>query len=122
MPRGKEAAASTMKLIGPIAFYVGLLISLVAMFITPSGWLYVGLAVLGIIAGLANVTAKETGPYLFASIAFIITALGMTSLITLNGVVIPAELIRLAANITVFVGAGAVLIALKAIYGIAKSG
>ena len=105
---------------GPAAFYIGLLIALIAAFITPSGWLYVGLAVLGVIVGLLNVTAKETGPFLFASIAFIVAALGMAILIPLALVPIPAELIRLAANITVLVGSAAMLIALRAIYGMAK--
>lgn len=112
-------------LLGPAAFYVGLLIALVAAFIDPSGWLYVGLAVLGVIVGLLNITAKQTGPFLFASIAFIVTALGMQSLITLAGLpvglTVPVELTRLAANITVFVGSGAMLIALRAIYELAKS-
>ena len=105
---------------GPVAFYIGLLIALIAAFITPSGWLYVGLAVLGVIVGLLNVSAKETGPYLFASIAFIVSALGMATLIPMAGVAIRIELIRLAANITVLVGSGAIIIALRAIYGMAK--
>ncbi|MDI6643079.1 MAG: hypothetical protein QMD95_03400 [Candidatus Hodarchaeaceae archaeon] len=109
-----------ISLLGPVAFYVGLLITLGTAFITPSGWLYVGLAVIGVIVGLLNVTAKETGPFLFASIAYIVAALGMASLIPLAGVAIPPELIRLATNITVLVGAGAMLIALKAIYEISK--
>jgi hypothetical protein len=104
---------------GPVAFYIGLLIALIAAFITPSSWLYVGLAVLGVIVGLLNVTAKETGPFLFASIAFIVAAIGMSSLIL---VPIPIELSRLAANITVLIGSAAMLIALRAIYGMAKGG
>ena len=115
-----------MKMMGPLAFYIGLLVSLIAaVWVTPTGWLYVALAILGVIVGLANVTAKETGPFLFASVAFIVSALGITTLLTAT---IPAtllaypQLVQLAANITVFVGAGAMLIALKAIYGIAKSG
>ena len=107
-------------LLGPVAFYVGLLIALGTAFIAPSGLLYVGLAVIGVIVGLLNVTAKESGPFLFASIAFIVATLGMATLIPLAGVAIPAELIRLGANITVLVGAGAMLIALKAIYEISK--
>ena len=106
---------------GPAAFYIGLLIALIAAFVAqPSSWLYVGLAVLGVVIGLLNVTAKETGPFLFASIAFIVAAIGMASLIPLAGVAIPIELIRLAANITVLVGSAAMLIALRAIYGMAK--
>lgn len=111
-----------MSLLGPAAFYIGLLIALIAAFVAPSGWLYVGLAVLGVVVGLLNVTARETGPFLFASIAFIVAALGMATLIPLAGVAIRAELIRLAANITVLIGSAAMLIALRAIYGLAKGG
>lgn len=117
MPKAVEKGVS---LLGPAAFYIGLLIALIAAFIAPSGWLYVGLAILGVIVGLLNVTAKETGSFLFASIAFIVTALGMAILIPLAGVAIPIELQRLAANITVLVGSAAMLIALRAIYGMAK--
>jgi hypothetical protein len=111
-----------MSLLGPAAFYIGLLIALIAAFVAPSGWLYVGLAVLGVIVGLLNVTAKETGPFLFASIAFIVAALGMATLIPAAGVTIGAELTRLATNITVLIGSAAMLIALRAIYGLAKGG
>lgn len=114
-----KVVAKGVSLLGPAAFYIGLLITVVAAFVTPSGLLYVGLAVLGVIVGLLNVTAKETGPFLFASIAFIVAALGMALLIQ---VPVPTELLRLAANITVLVGSGAILIALRAIYGMAKGG
>ncbi len=116
-----EAKTKTIALLGPVAFYVGLLIALGTAFIAPSGWLYVGLAVLGVIIGLLNITAKEVGPFLFASIALIVAALGMQTLVTATGTVtVPVELTRLAANITVLVGAGAALISLKAIYEISK--
>lgn len=126
------AKVKPIALVGPAAFYIGLLIALGTVFITPNPWLYVGLAVLGVIVGLLNITAKEIGPFLFASIAFTVAALGMTLLIASAAVAppgsaftplftIPAELIRLAANITVFVGAGAILISLRAIYELAKA-
>ncbi len=115
MPKAVEKG---MSLLGPAAFYIGLLIALIAAFVVPSSWLYVGLAVLGVIVGLLNITAEQTAPFLLASIAFIVAAIGMSSLIL---VPIPIELQRLAANITVFVGSGAMLIALRAIYGMAKS-
>jgi hypothetical protein len=116
----KEVAEKGMSLLGPAAFYIGLLIALIAAFIAPSGWLYVGLAILGVIVGLLNITAKETGPFLFASIAFIVAVLGMSTLIPMAGVDIHETLIKLATNITVLVGAAAMLIALRAIYGMAK--
>jgi len=120
MKRGKEVGVKAVSLLGPVAFYTGLLIAIVAMFIKPSGWLYVGLAVLGVIVGLLNITAKESGPFLFATIAFIVAALGMQSMITAAGVSVPTELTRLAANITVLVGTAAIIIALRAIYEAAR--
>jgi len=110
--------------LGPVAFYVGLLIALGTAFISASGWLYVGLGVLGVIVGLLNITAEETGPFLFASIAFIVSAWGMASLVTGQ---VPAAMaahpwiLRLATNLTVLIGAGAMLISLKAVYELAKS-
>lgn len=111
-------------LVGPAAFYIGLLIVLVAAFIEPSGWLYVGLAILGVIVGALNITAKEVAPFLFASIAFIVGALGMALLVEEMLPVAMEEypqLLRLATNLVVFIGAGAMLISLRAIYGLAKA-
>ena len=120
MKSGKDVETKMMTMLGPAAFYIGLIIAIIAMFITPSGWLYVVLAILGVIVGLLNITAKESGPFLFATIAFIVAAFGMYSLITAAGVLIRVQLIRLAANITVLVGSAAVIIALKAIYEAAR--
>ena len=113
---GGKVGTKAITLIGPAAFYIGLAIIIAAMFIEPSGWLYVGLAVLGLIVGLLNITARESGPFLFATIAFIVAALGMQYMITAAGVEVPEELTRLAANITVFVGISAIIIALRSIY------
>jgi hypothetical protein len=120
MKSGKDVESKMMTMLGPAAFYIGLLIVVITMFITPSGWLYVVLGILGVIVGLLNITSKESGPFLFATIAFIVAALGMQTLITTAGVVVPKELTRLAANITVLVGAAAVIIALRAIYEAAR--
>jgi len=120
MKIGKDAESKMMTMLGPAAFYIGLLIAVIAMFITPSGWLYVVLAILGVIVGLLNITTKESGPFLFATIAFIVAAFGMYTLIHAAGVDIRKELVRLAANITVLVGSAAVIIALKAIYEAAR--
>lgn len=112
--------------IGPAAFYIGLLIALIAAFIDPSRGLFVRLAALGVIVGLLNITARETGLFLLASVVFIVAALGMQILITAAGAtVVPAVtirdwLIRLAANITTLVGAAAMVVAPRAIYEAAK--
>ena len=120
MKIGKDAESKMMTMLGPAAFYIGLLIVIITMFVTPSGWLYVVLGILGVIVGLLNITSKESGPFLFATIAFIVAALGMDTLIERAGVHVPTELTRLAANITVLVGAAAVIIALRAIYEAAR--
>ncbi|KXB03467.1 hypothetical protein AKJ47_02210 [candidate division MSBL1 archaeon SCGC-AAA261G05] len=82
-PKGGEnmAKLKARELVGPAAFYVGLLIAIGAAFIEPTGWLYVALGIIGVIIGLLNITARETGPFLLASIAFIVAALGMWTLI-----------------------------------------
>jgi len=122
MKIGKHAESKMMTMLGPAAFYIGLLIVVITMFITPSGWLYVVLGILGVIVGLLNITSKESGPFLFATIAFIVAAFGMQYMITTAGLqvvphlTVPDKLTRLAANITVFVGAAAAIISLRAIY------
>jgi len=109
------------ELIGPAAFYIGLLIAVVAaVAVDPSGKLYGALAVLGIIVALLNITAEEVNMFMVSSIAFIVSALGMYQLITVTGVDLADELVNLAANITVLLGAGVVIIALKAVYKLAK--
>lgn len=109
------------ELIGPGAFYIGLLIALVAAFVEPEGWLFATLGIIGVIVGLLNITARESSPFLLASIAFIVGALGMQLLITDVGVTVTEELTRLAANLATLVGAAAMVIALKGIYEAAKS-
>ncbi len=122
MARAK--VAKKIVLLGPAAFYIGLLIALVAAFVTPSGWLYLALGVLGVIIGLLNITARESGPFLLAAIAFIVAVWGMGTLTinTLSPVpeILTKELLRLATNLTVLIGAAAMVIALRAIYEAAK--
>jgi len=127
LAKTKVGGMELTALVGPAAFYIGLVIVLVAAFIEPSDWLFVSLGVLGVIVGILNITARQTGPFLLATIAFIVAAFGMYSLVTIAGstatpvVTIPTELIRLAATLTVFMGAAAMVIALRAIYEAAKS-
>ena len=124
LARAKKASKRKLiDLVGPAAFYIGLLIALIAAFIIeapPSGWLYVVLGVLGVIVGLLNITARETSPFLLASIAFIVAAFGMQNLIAEAGVSVQAELTQLAANLTTLVGAAAMVVSLRAIYEAAK--
>ena len=116
----KVSKRKLITLVGPAAFYIGLLIALIAAFVTPSDWLFVALGVLGVIVGLLNITTRETSPFLLASIAFIVAAFGMQYLIVVAGVSVKAELTQLAANLTTLVGAAAMVVSLRAIYETAK--
>lgn len=129
LARAKKASKwKLITLVGPAAFYIGLLIALIAAFVTPSSWLFVALGVLGVIVGLLNITTRETSLFLLASIAFIVAAWGMWTLITTAfGVallsipeILTKEFLRLAANLTVLIGAAAMVISLRAIYQVAK--
>lgn len=121
LARAKKASKRKLiTLVGPAAFYIGLLIALIAAFVTPSDWLFVALGVLGVIVGLLNITTRETSPFLLASIAFIVAAFGMQYLIVVAGVSVKAELTQLAANLTTLVGAAAMVVSLRAIYETAK--
>ena len=124
MPRVKKVEA--VAFIGLAVFYIGLLTALGTAFLNPTGWLYVGLGALGVIIGLLNITIRESGPFLLASIAFIVIAVGMANLVTAAGLTvtpamaIPNVLVRLAANLTVLVGGAAMVVALRAIYEAAR--
>lgn len=126
LARAKKVSKNKLiTLVGPAAFYIGLLIVLIAAFVTPSGWLFVALGVLGVIVGLLNITTRETSPFLLASIAFIVAAWGMWAL--MSEVLSPnipeiltKEFLRLVTNLTVLIGASAMVISLRAIYEVAK--
>ncbi len=126
LAKAKIGGRKLTALVGPAAFYIGLLIVLVAAFVTPSGWLYVALGVLGVIVGLLNITPRQTGPFLLASIAFIVAAWGMWTLMASAlypniPEILTKELLRLATNLTVLIGVAAMVVSLRAIYEAAKS-
>jgi len=121
--KGVKAGGKAITLIGPAAFYIGLLIVLVAMFVEPSTGLVAALAVLGLIVGLLNITAQQTSGFLLASIAFIVASWGSLTMMQGLGLItmVPAEkLVRLVGSITVFVGVAAIIIAFRAIYEAAR--
>lgn len=125
LARAKKASKwKLITLVGPAAFYIGLLITLIAAFVTPSGWLFVALGVLGVIVGLLNITTRETSPFLLASIAFIVAAWGMWTLMAEallpNPEILTKQLLRLVTNLTILIGAAAMVISLRAIYQAAK--
>jgi hypothetical protein len=103
-----------MEMIGRIAFYVGLVISIVA------GWMQIGmtglvvLVVLGLLVGLLNVTGKETQRFLIATLALVVAGVALKD-------VLGAVVSNILAAYVAFTAASALVVALKEVYGIQKS-
>ncbi len=102
------------ELFGRLAFYVGLVISVIA------GWVNVGatglmvLAVLGIVVGLLNVTGKETARFLVATLVLVVTGVAL-------GNVFGERVANVLNAYIAFTAAAALVVALKEVYAIQKS-
>ncbi len=96
---------------GRIAFYVGLVIAIVA------GWIQVQalwLVLLGLVVGLLNVTAKETGRFLLATLALVVAGVALQSVI--------GDLVgRMLGAYIAFTAAAALVVALKEVYSMQKT-
>ncbi|MBS3061503.1 MAG: hypothetical protein J4215_02890 [Candidatus Diapherotrites archaeon] len=107
-----------MSQIGAYAFIVGIIIAIlagiVALDANTTQWILWLMVVLGLIIGLLNVTEKETTSFLVAAIALIMTA---TALSVLAVPIID----RVVGNIAVLAGPAALIVALRAIWNMAKS-
>ncbi len=102
------------------SFFVGLLIAIVAgLFRNLVGpeILVTTLVILGTLVGLFNLTAKETTPFLVASIALMLAGIVNLGLIPGVGLYLRSIL----SNIVVFVVPGAIIVGLKAIWNLASN-
>jgi hypothetical protein len=111
--------------IGSYAFIVGVVIAIIAgvgatgFLGTAAAWVPLLLVILGLIVGLLNITDKETEKFLISAVALIVvgtTASGLT--------VIPSVGVYFAGivqQIAVFVAPAALIVALKAVYNLARS-
>ena len=109
--------------IGSWAFILGVLIAIIAglaagsLDITTQGYLGVVLVVLGLVVGLLNIGAKEVTDFLIAAIALV--AVGAANLGSIP--MIGAYLASMVLFIAAFVAPAALVVALKAIYSIARA-
>ena len=109
--------------IGMYAFYIGLIIAILAGIAAAFGsvnlltnnWVLLVLAIIGIIVGLANITDKEIQTFLIATIALMLSssALGAIS------IYIPG-LNTFTAALLAFISPAAFIVSIKAIYDLAK--
>ncbi len=108
-----------MHRIAHYTFFAGLLVAVVAGFfrnLFAPEVLVTTLVLLGFIVGLFNLTAKETQPFLIASIALMLA--GIVNLGLIPGV--GPYLRSILSNIVVFVVPGAILLGMKTIWKLAR--
>jgi|SRR3989338_1050201 len=121
MAKTKENVIETMEKwakvakIGNWAFIIGVLLAIIAAFVTiPYG---AGiLIILGLIVGLLNIVTKEIVPFLLATIALTTVGAAGLAAIPTAGTYIAGML----QNIFAFVAPAALVVALKAVYSLAK--
>jgi hypothetical protein len=111
--------------VGAWAFIVGVLIALVAGFVPSQmqGLVTGVLVVIGIIVGFLNVTEKETTPFLMASVAIMIALFTAGTAIERDLTVlgqIGTYMLGVMKSINVFVFPATIVVALKAIYALAR--
>ncbi len=114
---------------GEYVYYLSLIVAVLAgIAVTASAsyanaWVGVLLVILGIIVGFLNVSDKESGAFLTATVALLVAGfVGTTGAFTpLNGIGAPlGSLIQnILMNIAVFVAPAAVIMAVKGIHGMA---
>ena len=105
--------------VGHYAFFLGAILAIIAgLFsgLVSDEIVLTLLVILGAIVGLLNVTAKETTPFLVASIALMLAGVVNLGLIPMVGVYLRSIL----TNIVVFVVPAAIIVSLKTIYSLAQ--
>ncbi len=119
--RRKKSLLQSMELhrLAHYAFFVGLLIAIIAGFfrdVVSPEVLVTTLVILGFLVGLFNLTAKETTPFLVAAIALMLAGIVNLGLIPGVGLYLRSIL----SNIVVFVVPGAIIVGLKTIWQLAS--
>ena len=109
---------------GEYAFLAGVLIATIAGIAgsaLPAGTVTLLLVVLGIVAGVLNITERETTPFLVAAVALIAAGTANFSVISVGSFALGAMIDGVVKNIAVFVAPGAIIVAVKAIWALASS-
>jgi hypothetical protein len=106
---------------GGIAFIIGLVLAVfIALFGTLGSWATWVLAALGLVVGLLNVTGRESGKFLIATIAFIVT---FNSLGAIFGVipVVGTFIQNFFGQMVVFVAPAAAVVAISSLIAITRN-
>ena len=101
--------------LGKWAFIGGIVLAVVAAFVSQTSWIYWALAVLGLVVGFLNVTAEETKGFLLSAVALILSASAV------QGIPLVGELVTaVMGNLVAFMSAAVLVVALKSLFESAK--
>ena len=105
--------------IGGWAFLIGLIIAIAAGFLQLSPGITSVLIILGLIVGILNITAKETLPFLLTTVSLVIvSAFGGN---VLGNIAVIGQVLQNILNaIIIFVIPATLIVAIKAVYGLAR--
>ena len=103
-----------MEQAGKYAFIVGIALAVLAGFLDGS-WIWVTLAVLGLVVGILNITADESRGFLLAAMGLILSASSVQQLPYVGEVVT-----SILGNLVVFIGPALLVVALKSLFEVAK--
>ena len=105
--------------LGRLAFYVGLIISVLAGFVNLGAMGLLALVILGLIVGGLNVTGREVQKFLLATVALLLVGQAIRTLSTLPSV---GDFVgTVISHFVAFVAGAALLVALREVYDITKS-
>ncbi len=118
---GFKMAAKNYAQYGSWAFIIGLVIAILAGFVTTGleGSYALILGILGLIVGILNVRDKEITLFLVACIAFIASASSLANVVSFSATA-QQVLQTILSYIVVFVAPAAAIVGLRAIYDISK--
>lgn len=107
---------------GQWSFVVGILLAILLGFVPGNlmGVATLVLVILGLLVGFLNITEKETTPFLVASVALLATGNAADSLTVIPPDALGDFLASAVRNIAAFVAPAAILVAVKAIWALAK--
>jgi hypothetical protein len=114
--------------LGVWAFLVGLLLAVVLALVsvfqgqtTPAPWAIIVLAVLGVLVGILNVTASEVQRFLVAAIAFLLSMQSLAAVFYALGTTgVWGGLSTFFNLVSVFMAPAAVVVAIQALYLLAR--
>jgi hypothetical protein len=105
-----------LKFVGKWAFLVGLVVAVIASFLTGyETTVALVLFLLGLVVGFLNISEKDSNKFLLATIALLVGGIASINALTILGVV-STYLSAILGSFVAFVSAAALVVAIKAIF------